>query len=128
MLTKFSILLILLFVQVNYSSSADEIKDFDNDSVRIFRLGEIVCMANKVERSALPTKISEVSFTQIQKSDPTSLTNIVSLLPSTSYQTNSRGETLIYMRGIGDRRAGIFFDGILMNFLLAKLHNHRQIR
>ena len=44
-----------------------------------------------------------------------SLSDALSRAPSASLQTNSRGETLVFFRGAGERQTALFFDGAAIN-------------
>lgn len=41
--------------------------------------------------------------------------DIMRLAPSAHVRTNSRGETLVFLRGAGERETAIYFDGALLN-------------
>lgn len=46
---------------------------------------------------------------------PRDIADVARRLPSAHVPTNSRGETLLYLRGAGERQVAIFFDGALLN-------------
>lgn len=56
-----------------------------------------------------------VSFETIQTSDPIDLSAVILRAPSVHIQTNSRGETLVFLRGAGERQVALFYDGALLN-------------
>lgn len=93
-----------------YSQSPDK----QNDSIRSYKLGEIVKTAGEEPPKRISTT-DIIPFRQIQKSDATSVAGVTALVPSARLETNSRGETLIYLRNSGERQTALFFDGALMN-------------
>jgi len=86
------------------------------DSLVHYELGDIV-----VTPSGASTDVSSISTTQrinlaaIAQADAPSIDNVLRRIPSAHLQTNSRGESLIYLRGAGERQVSLFFDGALLN-------------
>jgi len=86
------------------------------DSLIHYELGDIVVSP----RGTSPT-VSSISTTQrvtlagIVQADAVSIDKVLQRIPSAHLQTNSRGESLIYLRGAGERQVSIFFDGALLN-------------
>jgi len=86
------------------------------DSLVHYELGDIV-----VRPSENSSDISSISTTQrvhlaeIAQSDAASIDQVFRLIPSAHLQTNSRGESLVYLRGSGERQVSVFFDGALLN-------------
>ena len=86
------------------------------DSLIHYELGDIV-----VRSSGDSPGISSISTTQlvrlagIAQSDAASIDPVLRQIPSAHLQTNSRGESLIYLRGAGERQVSLFFDGALLN-------------
>lgn len=52
---------------------------------------------------------------QIQVADADSAAGLIRLVPSAHVQTNSRGETLVFLRDAGERQVALYFDGALLN-------------
>lgn len=52
---------------------------------------------------------------EIERLDPSNAAEIVRRAPAAYVQTNSRGETLVFLRNAGERQVNVFFDGALMN-------------
>jgi iron complex outermembrane receptor protein len=86
------------------------------DSVREYKLGDIIVTDS---RTALPTiqpsTTNEIPYRQIRTADATSVAQLEQYIPAGHIQTNSRGETLLYMRGAGERQTALFLDGALIN-------------
>ena len=56
-----------------------------------------------------------VELAKIVRLDAAVVADLARLIPGAHIQTNSRGETLIYLRNAGDRQVGVFFEGALLN-------------
>ena len=102
------ILLLLLL------SSVVALAQTPRDTIRTYRLGEIVTESNKGV-SITPTKIKEIKYHEIKEQDAVNFDELNAVIPAGFLQTNSRGESLIFLRGAGERSISIFFDGIYFN-------------
>ena len=51
----------------------------------------------------------------IVRQDAAVVADLARLIPAAHIQTNSRGETLVYLRNGGERQVGVFFEGALLN-------------
>ena len=86
------------------------------DSLAHYELGEIVVGPDSVQsqrRNA--ATIQRVGLAAIAQSDAASIDRVLRHVPGAHLQTNSRGETLVYLRGAGERQVAVFFDGALLN-------------
>jgi len=52
---------------------------------------------------------------EIEQLDAASADEILRLAPAAEIQTNSRGETLVFLRNAGERQISVFYDGALLN-------------
>ncbi len=87
-----------------------------SDTLRSYRLGEIVTTAtNKGNKVISTSNIHDVDYYEIQQIDATSVSELQILLPSGLIRQNSRGESILYLRGSGERQLAIFLDGALLN-------------
>ncbi|MCZ6704890.1 MAG: TonB-dependent receptor [Bacteroidetes bacterium] len=84
------------------------------DSLRTYELSEIVVGGSSGARQSTEA-IRRVSIASIVRQDAPSVAALVPLIPSAHLQTNSRGESLIYIRNAGERQVAVFFDGALLN-------------
>ena len=84
------------------------------DSLRTYELSEIVIGGSSASNRSTEA-IRRVSIASIVRQDAPSVAALVSLIPSAHLQTNSRGESLIYVRNAGERQVAVFFDGALLN-------------
>jgi len=82
------------------------------DSIGVYRLGQVVVGGN---RSLTTAQVRSVPISRIVASDAPSVSGLATLVPSARTQTNSRGESLVYIRGAGERQVALFFDGALIN-------------
>lgn len=85
------------------------------DTLKTFKMGRVIKNAYKERKNILPAVVNTVEYDIIQKRDASSVAELGLLIPAATVQTNSRGETLIYLRGAGERQLGLFLDGVLMN-------------
>jgi len=86
------------------------------DSLAYYELGEIVVGPDSVASTARNTAtIQRVGLAAITQSDALSIDRVLRNVPGAHLQTNSRGETLVYLRGAGERQVAVFFDGALLN-------------
>ncbi|MEM1126538.1 MAG: TonB-dependent receptor [Bacteroidota bacterium] len=85
------------------------------DSLREYELAEIVVGTGRAERGELQLDVQRIPLADIAQQDGASIGALAPLIPAAHVQTNSRGETLIYLRGAGERQTALFFDGALLN-------------
>ena len=93
--------------------------DGDNDELDVvasfqdIETVEVTALAtkpNKQTGSVLALSKPQISFLQ-----PNSLADVFQLVPSANVRVNSRGETLVSLRGAGERQLAVFFDGVPIN-------------
>ncbi|MCF8412561.1 MAG: TonB-dependent receptor [Melioribacteraceae bacterium] len=82
------------------------------DSVRSYVLDPITVKSGLILE---PQTIRKINLEKIRFSDANSLYEIAQYIPSVKLQNNSRGESLIYLRGSGERQISLFFDGVPLN-------------
>ncbi len=84
------------------------------DSMRSYDLQEIVVRGEErvEERTATVQRLTLGAISQV---GATSTAQLAHYIPSAHVVTNSRGETLLYMRSAGERQTAVFFDGALLN-------------
>jgi len=84
------------------------------DSASVYRLGEVVVTADTLGR-VMPVTIDRIGLAKIDRTDASTVSEVVYQIPSARIQTNSRGESLLYMRSAGERQVALFFNGALLN-------------
>ncbi|HMB93533.1 MAG TPA: TonB-dependent receptor [Rhodothermales bacterium] len=89
-------------------------KETEADSLMSYDLAEIVVQSG-TQRDVQVNTMQRVSLAGIAQTDAASVDQVMRLVPAASVQTNSRGETLVYLRGAGERQVALFFDGALLN-------------
>lgn len=107
---RFIVIILYFFVITSLSGKETATRD----SLKTYRLGEIITTADKSQNIEEST-IKQIDYYQIQSSDAISLSDLKLYIPSGLIQTNSRGETMLFLRGAGERQLGLFFDGVEMN-------------
>ncbi len=85
------------------------------DSLREYDLGEVVVGGGTAARPAAPSTLQRIPVAAIDRLDAPSVSDVARLIPAAHVQTNSRGETLVYLRAAGERQVALFFDGALLN-------------
>ena len=103
------IILISLFALVNIINA-----ETNADSIKSYRLGEIN-ISGYQSRAKVESSKYDLQYFQIQKTDASSLNQLQMLIPSGRIRINSRGESMLFLRGAGERQLGLFFDGVQMN-------------
>jgi iron complex outermembrane receptor protein len=105
---------LIAFFVINYILSASEFSGAD--TLKVYHLGEIEISGNKSRLAKIEkASMAEVPYHIIQNSDVSSLSELQHYIPSASIRTNSRGESMLFVRGAGERQLGLFFDGAAMN-------------
>ena len=86
----------------------------EQDSLLSYDLEEIV-VSNGTIFEAESNTITRVSLAEIERHNATAISELARTIPATHIQTNSRGESLIYVRNAGERQVALFFNGALLN-------------
>ena len=73
-------------------------------------LDEITVISNKSSNRAMQL-VTVIDQEELSRSVPTSLSDIFLNRPVISVRSNSRGETVLRLRGSNERQAAIFLDG-----------------
>ena len=84
------------------------------DSLREYDLGEVIVGTGSAKRVA-PSTLQRIPLASIDRLDAVDVAQTARLIPAAHVQTNSRGESLVYLRGAGERQVALFFDGALLN-------------
>ena len=84
------------------------------DSLRSYNLAEIV-ITNDETAPESPSTLQKVSLAELTRMDAGTVSDVARLIPATHVQTNSRGESLLYLRNAGERQVALFFNGALLN-------------
>ncbi len=98
-------LILSLIVTINVTAQ-------NQDSLKSYRLEEVTI---KGILELEPESFITIDSSYTQKSDAQTLLDIGNYIPSIKVQTNSRGESLFFFRGAGERQLILFFDGIPLN-------------
>jgi iron complex outermembrane recepter protein len=84
------------------------------DSMRHFDLEEIVVSTS----GSLPQEaytVQRITLRELERQNAAVVADFVRSIPAAFIQTNSRGESLIYLRSAGERQVAVFFNGASMN-------------
>ena len=85
------------------------------DSLRSYDLAEIVVQTGAEPERAPPTTTQRLPLAAVARQDAAGVSEVMRLVPAAYVQTNSRGESLVYLRGAGERQVALFYDGALLN-------------
>jgi iron complex outermembrane receptor protein len=85
------------------------------DTIVTYKLGDIVIAAAADAPTATTYTLKRVDLAKIVRQNAAVFADLGRLIPAAHIQTNSRGETLVYLRNAGERQVGVFFDGALLN-------------
>lgn len=102
----YCVFIFLMILNTNLSSQTTI------DSVKHYYLKDITVKGGIILE---PKTVTEISYREIEKSDAGTISELAKYIPSVKLQTNSRGETLIFLRGSGERQIALFFDGVPLN-------------
>ncbi len=83
------------------------------DSLDEYELGEVV--VGTASATVAPSTLQRIPLAAIDGLDAVDVAQTARLIPAAHVQTNSRGESLVYLRGAGERQVALFFDGALLN-------------
>lgn len=84
------------------------------DSMRHYDLEEIVVSTP----GSLPHEtytVQRIALRELERQNAVVVADFVRSIPAAFIQTNSRGESLIYLRNAGERQVALFFNGASMN-------------
>ena len=84
------------------------------DTLRVYRLGDVV-VSGVQKTPQITASSSVIDLKMLSITDVKSFSELQLYMPSTMIRTNSRGESLPFIRGAGERQMGLFLDGALMN-------------
>jgi len=79
-----------------------------------YELSEIV-VSNSQQTNTNPTTIQRISAEEIEQVDLGTVADVARMLPAAHVATNSRGQTILYLRNSADRQTAQFFNGALIN-------------
>ena len=104
----------LLFFAFHGEAVAQTDPPVGQDSLLSYDLAEIVVSDGSIFEAETNT-VQKVSIADISRRNASSVSELARLIPAAHIQTNSRGESLIYLRSAGERQVGLFFNGALLN-------------
>lgn len=84
------------------------------DTTKVHSLGEMTVDGYRAP-SASEAMTQRVTLAQLARRDAYSVDEVMRIIPAAHVQTNSRGETLVYLRNAGERQVALFFDGAPIN-------------
>lgn len=82
--------------------------------VKTYHLGEVEITGFKIEEVPMP-QTTKINYWELRKADAPDLSQLQKNIPSGRIRTNSRGESILFLRGAGERQLGLFFDGVPYN-------------
>lgn len=79
-----------------------------------YELSEIV-VSNTEQNVPATTTIQQIEADEIERIDLGTVADVARMLPAAHVATNSRGQTILYLRNSADRQTAQFFNGALIN-------------
>jgi len=76
---------------------------------------QITVIGHTIETTQVNSSPQTFSAARIEEADALDLSDILILSNDANITTNSRGETLVYLRNAGERQTAIYFDGAPLN-------------
>ncbi|MBI1937971.1 MAG: TonB-dependent receptor plug domain-containing protein [Ignavibacteriales bacterium] len=105
------IFMVILFLNILVLST-NRISAQEKDSIKTYHLKDITV---KGLLELEPESFIKINTPIIGKSDASTVIDLGKNIPSVKIQTNSRGESLFFFRGSGERQLTLFFDGVPIN-------------
>ncbi|HYE96442.1 MAG TPA: TonB-dependent receptor, partial [Rubricoccaceae bacterium] len=84
------------------------------DSARAYQLQEVVIQGDRAAEAS-PATVQRVTPREVARADADVVAEFTRLIPAAHALTNSRGETLVYLRSGGERQTAFFLDGAPLN-------------
>ena len=81
----------------------------------VYTVEEIVISSVRGESDMRAPSVFEIDNDDLIEIRSVSLSDALARAPSASLQTNSRGETLVFLRGAGERQTALYFNGASLN-------------
>lgn len=103
-----TLFIFLLIIFINKSLATD------NDTIKIYYLGAIDIYGFHHREIAL-SNIKIINYQMLRLLDLDNAIELQKILPASRIRTNSRGESMLFLRGAGERQLGLFFDGVPIN-------------
>lgn len=85
-----------------------------SDTTTFFHPGAVI-VGSRAARQRSASTVQRLRLASIERTDASSVSDVLRIIPSAHVQTNSRGETQLYLRNSGERQLAIYFDGALLN-------------
>src|SRR5690606_39198672 len=76
---------------------------------------EVVVQGGGPVAAAGVATVQRVAPAEVERADASAAAELGRLVPAAHVQTNSRGETLLYLRNAGERQTAVFLDGAPLN-------------
>ena len=91
-----------------FTNSVAQVKD----SIKTYRLEDVTVQGVLVLE---PESFIKIEPKELKKADAGRIIDLGRKIPSIKVQTNSRGESLFFFRGSGERQMTLFLDGVPLN-------------
>lgn len=87
------------------------------DTVKVYELGEVIASGSRGSNAARveSADFQRIPHREIKQRDALSVSELAPVVSAARVQTNSRGESLLFLRGAGERQIALFMDGAMLN-------------
>ncbi|MDZ7658757.1 TonB-dependent receptor [Fodinibius sp.] len=99
--------------QVTLKATETQVLDIKLQPIK-YELSEIV-VSHTEQNFPKTTTIQQIEADEIKNIDLGTVADVARLLPAAHVATNSRGQTILYLRNSADRQTAQFFNGALIN-------------
>lgn len=107
------IIVLIIFFSAFYAFASEFAEP---DTLKTYRLGEVEVTDSRAKVSKIKKASgADIPYYILQNTDVSSVSELQAYIPSAVVRTNSRGESMLFIRGAGERQLGLFFDGMAMN-------------
>ncbi|WP_171032893.1 TonB-dependent receptor [Fodinibius saliphilus] len=112
----------LTFTAIGFKKETREVTVEANETIVVnidlpparYKLNEIV-VSNTNKDLPDPATVQRIDADEIEKVDLGNIADVARMLPAAHVATNSRGQTILYLRNSADRQTAQFFNGALIN-------------
>lgn len=101
-----------IYVDPAHPEAPRRVGTVGGDTLREYDLSEITVLSGQ-QSASTSSGMQKIGLAAISRQDARSAAEIARLIPAAHVHTNSRGETIAYLRNAGERQVAFFLDGLI---------------